>query len=127
MLPDQPDTWFGLKYNMNLYRGCQHQCIYCDSRSECYQIEDFSDILVKANAIELLRAELASKRVKGTIGTGSMNDPFMPLEKKINLTGRALEVIAEFRFPVHVITKSDLVLKDIQVPRPRYHQERPGA
>jgi DNA repair photolyase len=113
----QPDTWFGLKYNMNLYRGCQHQCIYCDSRSECYQIEDFSDILVKANAIELLRAELASKRVKGTIGTGSMNDPFMPLEKKINLTGRALEVIAEFRFPVHVITKSDLVLKDLDTLR----------
>jgi len=110
----QPDTWFGLKYNMNLYRGCQHQCIYCDSRSECYRIEDFSDVLVKVNGIELLRKELSRKRVKGTIGTGSMNDPYMPLEAKRNLTGQALGVIAEFRFPVHIITKSDLVLRDVQ-------------
>jgi DNA repair photolyase len=109
----QPDPWFGLKYSMNLYRGCQHQCIYCDSRSECYQIDNFSDILIKANAIELLEKELARKRVKGTIGTGSMNDPYMPLERKLNLTGRALALIARFRFPVHVITKSDLVLKDL--------------
>jgi len=110
----QPDDWFGLKYNMNLYRGCQHRCIYCDSRSECYRIEDFDgEILVKANAIDLLRKELASKRVKGTIGTGSMNDPYMPLEAEVNLTGRALAVIAEFRFPVHIMTKSALVLRDL--------------
>jgi len=113
----QPDSWFGLKYNMNLYRGCQHQCIYCDSRSLCYGIENFADILIKANAIELLRKELASKRVKGTIGTGSMNDPYMPIEKKVNLTGRALQAIAQFRFPVHIITKSDLVLRDLDVLR----------
>jgi DNA repair photolyase len=99
---------------MNLYRGCQHQCIYCDSRSECYQIEDFNDdVLVKVNAIELLRKELASKRVKGTIGTGSMNDPYMPLERELNLTGQALTVIAQSGFPVHIITKSDLVLRDL--------------
>ncbi|MFH1524713.1 MAG: radical SAM protein [Chloroflexota bacterium] len=111
-----PDDWFGLYYNFNLYRGCQHQCIYCDSRSECYQIEDFNhDVLVKANAIELLRKELASKRVVGTIGTGSMNDPYMPLEKDIRLTRRALEAIAEFHFPVHIITKSDLVLRDLDL------------
>ncbi|MEA3397855.1 MAG: radical SAM protein, partial [Chloroflexota bacterium] len=110
----QPDPWFGIKYGMNLYRGCQHQCIYCDSRSECYQIENFNDeVLVKANAIDLLRKELASKRVKGIIGTGSMNDPYMPLEERLNLTGRALAVIAEFHFPVHVMTKSDLVLRDL--------------
>ena len=109
----QPDDWFGLKYNMNLYRGCQHQCIYCDSRSECYQIENFSDVLVKVNALELLRNELPRKRVKGTIGTGSMNDPYMPLEAQRNLTGQALQVIAEHRFPVHIITKSDLVLRDL--------------
>jgi len=110
----QPDTWFGLKYNMNLYRGCQHQCIYCDSRSECYRIENFdTEVLVKANAIELLEKELASKRVKGTIGTGSMNDPYMPLEEEVNLTGRALKVIARFGFPVHIMTKSDLVLRDL--------------
>jgi DNA repair photolyase len=110
----QPDPWFGLKYNMNLYRGCQHQCIYCDSRSECYQIEGFNhDVLLKANALDLLRRELARKRVKGTIGTGSMNDPYMPLEREVNLTGRALEIIAQFRFPVHIVTKSNLVLRDL--------------
>jgi DNA repair photolyase len=73
--------------------------------------------LVKANAIELLRKELASKRVKGTIGTGAMNDPYMPLERKLNLTGRALDVIAQFRFPVHILTKSDLVLRDLDTLR----------
>ena len=112
----QPDPWFGIKYTMNLYRGCQHQCIYCDSRSECYQIEDFDhDVLVKANALDLLRDELPRKRVKGTVGTGSMNDPYMPLEAKLNLTGRALEIIADYRFPVHVITKSDLVVRDADI------------
>jgi DNA repair photolyase len=111
----QPETWFGLKYNMNLYRGCQHRCIYCDSRSLCYGIDGFDkEIVVKVNAVDLLRDALPRKRVVGTIGTGSMNDPYMPLEKQVNLTGRALEVIAENRFPVHIITKSDLVLKDIE-------------
>ena len=110
----QPDDWFGLKYNMNLYRGCQHRCIYCDSRSECYQIEDFdNEIIVKTNAPDLLADQLPRKRVKGTIGTGSMNDPYMPIEKQYNLTGRSLEAIAANQFPVHVLTKSDLVLKDI--------------
>jgi len=110
----QPDTWFGLKYNMNLYRGCAHRCIYCDSRSECYQIDNFDDeVLVKVNAPELLRDELSRKRVKGLIGTGSMNDPYMPLERKRYLTGAALEVIAAFGFPVHVLTKSDLALRDV--------------
>ncbi len=113
----QPDAWFGIKYNMNLYRGCQHQCIYCDSRSECYQIENFADILVKVNAIDLLRKELARKRIKGTIGTGSMNDPYMPIEATCKLTGQALRVIAEYQFPVHIITKSDLVLKDLDTLR----------
>jgi DNA repair photolyase len=108
-----PDDWFGLYYNMNLYRGCQHQCIYCDSRSECYQIEDFNhDVLVKVNAIELLARELKTKRVVGTIGTGSMNDPYMPLEEETLLTRRAMEVICAHAFPVHVITKSTLVLRD---------------
>jgi DNA repair photolyase len=77
----QPDPWFGLKYNMNLYRGCQHQCIYCDSRSDCYRIEDFSQIQVKINALDLLEDALPRKRMLGTIGFGSMNDPYMPVEK----------------------------------------------
>ena len=112
----QPDSWFGLKYSMNLYRGCQHRCIYCDSRSQCYGIDRFDqDVLVKTNAIDLLKDELSRKRHKGTIGTGSMNDPYMPIEKHEKLTQRALEAIAQFRFPVHVLTKSDLVLRDIDV------------
>ena len=110
----QPDDWFGLKYNMNLYRGCQHRCIYCDSRSRCYQIENFDrHVIVKRNALELLAQQLPRKRIKGTIGTGSMNDPYMPIENQTNLTGQALQVIAQNHFPVHVLTKSDLVLKDI--------------
>jgi DNA repair photolyase len=110
----QPESWFGVKYNMNLYRGCEHHCIYCDSRSDCYQIEDFDgELLVKANAIELLRKELARKRVKGTVGTGAMQDPYTPPEARLNITGQALEVIRAFRYPVHITTKSDLILKDL--------------
>jgi DNA repair photolyase len=111
----QPDPWFGLMYVMNLYRGCQHQCIYCDSRSECYGIEDFADIAVKANALELLERELRRKRRKGTVGTGAMNDPYMPVERTARLTGRALHILAAHGFPVHVMTKSDLVLRDTDV------------
>src|SRR5512143_1315409 len=113
----RPDPWFGIKYTMNLYRGCQHQCIYCDSRSECYRIEDFADVLVKVNAIDLLKKELPRKRVKGTIGTGSMSDPYLPLEATRRLTAQALEVIAEQQFHVHVLTKSDLVLRDLETLR----------
>jgi len=112
----QPDDWFGLKYNMNLYRGCQHQCIYCDTRSECYQIQNFeNEVIYKENSLELLRKELASKRIKGTIGLGSMNDPYQPLEAIQELTRKALQIIAEFQFPVHLITKSNLVLRDIDL------------
>lgn len=112
----QPDPIFGLKYNLNLYRGCQHQCIYCDSRSACYQIEDFNrEVLVKVNAPELLERELSRKRVKGTIGTGSMNDPYMPLEAERNLTGQVLKIIARYGFGVHIITKSNLMLRDLSV------------
>ena len=111
----QPDTYFGLKYNMNLYRGCQHQCIYCDSRSECYQIGDFTKIQVKINAIELLADSLPRKRVRGTIGFGSMNDTYMPVEKKYRMTRQALKVIAHNKFPIHIITKSDLVTRDIEI------------
>lgn len=111
----EADPWFHIKYSMNLYRGCQHQCIYCDSRSECYHIENFQDILVKENAIELLRKELSKIKEKNTIGTGSMNDPYMPVEKKYGMTRKALQVIADYKFPVHVITKGTLVLRDIDL------------
>ena len=110
------DAWFGMTDNMNLYRGCQHQCIYCDTRSECYQVDSFNeDVLVKANAIALLRNELAHRRNKGIIGTGSMNDPYMPLEADYRLTRRAIETIAEFGFGVHITTKSALVRRDIDL------------
>ncbi|MBN2101041.1 radical SAM protein [Candidatus Dojkabacteria bacterium] len=112
----KPDSWFGCKYNMNLYRGCQHKCIYCDTRSECYQIENFEkEILYKENAIELLKDELPRKRVKGTICFGSMNDEYMPIEKDLRLTRQALEVIVQHRFPVHMMTKSDLILRDLDL------------
>lgn len=110
-----PSHWFGVKYNLNIYRGCEFQCIYCDSRSECYGIENFADLIVKKNAIELLRKELASKRKKGTIGTGAMSDPYTFSEKKFNLTGKMLETIAEFRYPVHITTKSSLILRDVHI------------
>jgi DNA repair photolyase len=108
----QPDPWFGIKYTMNLYRGCQHQCIYCDSRSECYQIADFAEIQVKVNALDRLSDEIRRKKVKGAIGTGSMNDPYMPVEAERRLTRGALQIISAAKFPVHIITKSDLVTRD---------------
>ena len=111
----QPEPWFGLKYNMNLYRGCQHQCIYCDSRSECYRLGDLADIRVKVNALELLEDALPRKRIRGTIGFGSMNDLYMPIEKEYRLARGALEIIQSNNFPVHILTKSDLVTRDLDV------------
>jgi DNA repair photolyase len=113
----QPDPWFGLKYNMNLYRGCQHGCIYCDTRSECYGIDDLDDVAVKINALQLLQQELPRKRVKGVIGYGSMNDCYQPLEAELCLMRGALEIIARHGFPVHILTKSDLVLRDLDLLR----------
>lgn len=111
-----PDTWFGITYNMNLYRGCQHGCIYCDTRSDCYGIGDISQISVKQNALELLKKELRAKRKdKATIGTGSMNDPYMPVEKELQLVRKALQLIAAEKFPVHIITKSSLVERDTDI------------
>ena len=82
------------KNGMNLYRGCTHGCIYCDSRSDCYQIKHtFEDIEIKENAIELLETALRRKRNKCMIGTGSMTDPYMPLEEKIGMTRKAMEAV----------------------------------
>jgi len=108
------DIWFGLSYNLNLYRGCEHQCIYCDTRSTCYQIEHFNEeVLIKVNALTLLEDVLPRKRRVGLIGFGSMNDPYTYAEEKYGLTGAALEIVEKYRFPVHIITKSDRVLKDL--------------
>jgi len=104
------------KNGMNLYRGCTHGCIYCDSRSECYQIKHmFEDIEIKENAIELLESTLRRKRNKCMIGTGSMTDPYMPLEEKIGMTRKALETVYRYGFGFTVITKSPLVLRDLEL------------
>lgn len=104
------------KNGMNLYRGCTHGCIYCDSRSDCYQMEHrFEDIEVKANAIPLLEEALRKKRSRCMIATGSMSDPYLPLEKTEQLTRRSLELIDRYEFGFTVITKSDLILRDIDL------------
>lgn len=100
---------------MNLYRGCTHGCIYCDSRSLCYHVERFDESALKENAVEMLARELAGKSSKGIIGFGSMNDPYMPEERDQMQTHEALKVIERRKFPVHIITKSDLVLRDIVI------------
>lgn len=101
---------------MNLYRGCSHGCIYCDSRSLCYQMNhDFEDIEVKVNALKLLEDALQRKRSKCMISTGSMSDPYIPLEKELQFTRQALELIARYRFGAALITKSDLVLRDLDL------------
>ena len=83
----KPSQWFGVEYNFNIYRGCQHHCIYCDSRSTCYHIDNFdSEIIVKTNAPELMRKQMSRMRKRYTIGTGAMSDPYMPIEKDYELT-----------------------------------------
>jgi len=101
---------------MNIYRGCQHGCIYCDARSRCYQLNHiFEDIEVKENALELLEAALKSKRHPCMIGTGSMSDPYMPLEGKLEMTRKALLLIEKYGFGATLLTKSDRVLRDLDV------------
>ena len=103
-------------YGMNIYRGCTHGCIYCDSRSVCYQFtHDFEDIEVKKNAPELLDAALRSKRQPCMIGTGSMSDPYMHCEEKLRLTRKCLEIIERHGFGAAVQTKSDRILRDIDL------------
>ncbi|MCR4702857.1 MAG: radical SAM protein [Saccharofermentans sp.] len=103
-------------HGMNIYRGCTHGCIYCDSRSLCYQFTHaFEDIEVKKNAPELLEKALRSKREKCMIGTGSMSDPYMHCEKELRLTRKCLEIIERYGFGVAVQTKSDMILDDIDL------------
>ena len=101
-------------YGMNIYRGCSHGCIYCDSRSLCYRFTHaFEDIEVKQNAPELLEKALKSKRKKAMIGTGAMSDPYMHCEEELGLTRKCLEIIKKYGFGVAVQTKSDRILRDI--------------
>jgi len=101
---------------MNIYRGCTHGCIYCDSRSKCYGMQHaFEDIEVKQNAPELLERALRSKRQKCMIGTGAMCDPYMHCEEQLGLTRRCLEIIDHYGFGVTIQTKSDRILRDLDL------------
>lgn len=104
------------KNGMNIYRGCTHGCIYCDSRSNCYQMKHaFEDIEVKKNAPELLEDALRRKRKKCMIGTGSMCDPYMHCDEELSLTRKCLEIIDEYRFGATLITKSNKILRDLDL------------
>lgn len=109
------DFWFGTKYNMNIYRGCCHGCIYCDSRSDCYHVENFDQVRAKEDALRIIRDDLRRKKVKGVVGTGAMSDPYNPFEEKEQLTRHALELINAYGFGVALATKSDLVTRDIDI------------
>ncbi len=109
------DMWFGNDYNMNLYRGCCHGCIYCDSRSECYHVDDFDRVRLKEGALDILERELRSKRRKGVVGVGAMSDPYNPFEKGEEATRGALMLLEKYGFGVALDTKSDLVLRDIDI------------
>lgn len=101
---------------MNLYRGCTHGCIYCDSRSKCYHMDhDFEDIEIKENAIELLESALRRKRSKCMLGTGSMTDPYIPLEDEIGNVRKALSLAYQYGFGFTLITKSARVLRDLDL------------
>lgn len=104
--------WFGIDYNMNIYKGCCHGCIYCDSRSDCYQIKNFDEVRAKKDALRIIRDDLRRKVKTGVVGTGAMSDPYNPLEKQLLLTRHALELVDAFGFGAAVATKSDLILRD---------------
>lgn len=104
------------KNGMNIYRGCTHGCIYCDSRSLCYQMQhDFEDVEIKSNAPELLEDTLRRRRYKCMIGTGAMSDPYSHIEKQTGNMRKCLEIIEKYGFGVTVLTKSALILRDIDI------------
>lgn len=107
--------WFGCEYNMNIYRGCPHGCIYCDSRSECYGNEDFDTVRIKENALAIIRDDLRRKVKSGVVNTGAMSDPYNPFEKELLLTRHALELLNAYEFGVAIATKSDLITRDIDI------------
>jgi len=116
------DSWFISKYGMNLYRGCPHACVYCDGRAEKYNVKDFgSTVTVKTNAIEILQKELDPSRKpylkkSGFIMLGGgVGDSYQPLEEKYKLTRRTLELILEKKLPVHILTKSTMVVRDLDI------------
>lgn len=113
----EQNPWFGINYNFNIYRGCSHGCIYCDSRSECYRVEEFDRVRAKQDALAILEKELQGKRKKGVAGTGAMSDPYNPLEKEYGLTRDALALLDAYGFGAAICTKSDLVIRDADMLR----------
>ena len=108
-------SWYGVDFNMNLYRGCSHGCIYCDSRSNCYRIEEFDRVRGKKDALLILERELSKSKQTGVVGIGAMSDTYNPLEKKYEITRGALKLIKKYGYGVSIDTKSDLVLRDIDI------------
>lgn len=115
LVPTQDRLWFGSDFNMNLYKGCCHGCIYCDSRSRCYGILEFDKVCAKKDALMLLEKELRTKRKKGIVAAGSMTDPYNPFEEELRLTRGSLELLNENGFGVSVTTKSTLITRDIDL------------
>ncbi len=107
--------WFGIDYNMNIYKGCCHGCIYCDSRSDCYQIEEFDRVRAKENALMIIRDDLRRKVRTGVVGTGAMSDPYNPYERELLLTRHGLELVDAFGFGAAIATKSTLLLRDMEI------------
>ncbi len=107
--------WFNFKYNMNIYHGCNHNCIYCDSRSDCYNISNFHTVRAKENALDMINIELKRKRISGIISTGAMSDPYNPLEKSLLLTRESLKLVDYYKFGIAIYTKSDLIVRDIDI------------
>ena len=107
--------WFGTDHTMNIYRGCCHGCLYCDSRSDCYRIDDFETVRAKENCLQILRDELRRKVRTGIVGTGAMCDPYNPFEETEQLTRHSLELLDAFEFGVHALTKSSLIVRDTDV------------
>jgi DNA repair photolyase len=109
------NSWFGANYNMNIYKGCSHGCIYCDSRSDCYRVDDFDKVRAKENALVIIERDLKSKRRKGIVGMGAMSDPYNHFEKEFKLTRGALEIINRLGFGIAIATKSDLITRDTDI------------
>ena len=117
------DSWFVSRYGMNLYRGCEHNCVYCDGRAEKYNVDGVfgKDIVVKTNAINLLKKELDSRRKRIPLEPGyimiggGVGDSYQPIEKRYNLTRQTLELLYNYDFPVHILTKSTLVEQDLDI------------
>ena len=115
LLRSKSTAWFGTDHTVNLYRGCCHGCLYCDSRSDCYRNPDFDRVTAKSNALRILRDELARKVRPAFIAMGAMSDPYNPFEEELLLTRHALELIDAYDCGVSVDTKSDLIVRDIDL------------